>query len=84
MREHDSLEASSSRLDASTAKGDILAPSWSNGFESAHLVVLIERTKVILFNKSSNSCITEPDPVVEIAKPDDRVMVFNGSVVLKT
>jgi len=47
------------------------------------LVILIERTKITPLNKLSRSIVVHPNAVIEIAKPDDSIMVVDSSVSLE-
>ena len=52
--------------------------------QSPYLIVLVQRVQVTSLDQPTDSIIAETDPVVEVSKPDDSIMIFYGSVPLKS
>lgn len=47
------------------------------------LIILIQRPQIPRLDQPSHFFIRESDPVVEIAEPEDGIVVFDGAIALE-
>jgi hypothetical protein len=59
-------------------------PRVYGSLSESHLVIIVQGFKIASVDTAPRVFVTQADSVIEIAHPDDGVMIVNGSIPLKS
>ena len=63
-----------------STQGRLVVPQVCKKVSGNYLVILVQRGKVSILNESPDFLVAQPNTIVEVAEPNDRIVVVYGSI----